>query len=378
MPPGIMNPFGAGRAVPPGDPAALRGAAEAFSVAADALTGASASGQEAAGVAPGSWSGVAATRFGGGATSVQARAAHGAAALRTAAGALYVLAAELEEAIADAQRAESRAEQVAEETRRVQRDMDGARGAELAALDARAEALRARAREVEGATVAAFDRAAVAAELAAGVFDEIAAAAFANSEQAADGTQVPPGAAGIAGGGVPGGAGTGGLAGGGLAGGGPLVPGLGLGLPVPGLVVPGPGGRPLPLPGRGGAFAWAPGGRPAGAGMGWFLPGRTTRDGDPARSVHTVKEHVTSRDLTAARLELLGIPVARKLGGDPYDHVKEVRGAQRALLDRIKSIKKRMAHPGVPFREQGSLSAELGEASRLLDLTESFVPRPTR
>lgn len=374
MPTVTMNPFAPGRAIPPGDPGLLRRAAEAFTAAADTLTAAGARAAAAAVVAPGDWSGQAAGQFTVTCGTAQARVIYGGAVLRTAAGALYTLAAELEAAIGAARDAQARADELAEASFRLQREMDWAKGPALAALDDRADALRDQARQVERATETAFDRAAAASELAAAVFDQVAAAALAACELEGgqgEGSTTGPGTplAGLDAVGVTG-----------------AMPMVGFVMPVPGGVLPGAAGRVVPMPGAGGpggAAAGALAARPMGRlGAGVRVvprPGPGRQEGiDPAKSVHTIKEHVTPRDLSAARMELLGITVVRKLGGDPYDHVREVRGAQRALLDRIKAIKKRISHPGLPHHEHGALTAELGEASRLLDLTESFVPRPTR
>jgi Bacterial toxin 28 len=371
MPTVTMNPFAPGRAVPPGDPELLRRAAEAFTAAADTLSAAGARAAAASAVAPDDWSGQAAGQFTVTCGTAQARVVYGGAVLRTAAGALYTLAAELEAAIGAARDAQARADELAEASFRVQREMDWARGPALAALDARADALRDEGRQVERATEAAFDRAAVASELAAAVFDQVAAAAYAACE-----LESGQGEGSVAGSGTP----LAGLDGVGVTGAMPMV---GFVMPVPGGLLPGAGARVVPVPGAGGsggAAAGALAARPMGRlGVGVRVVPRPAQEGaDPAKSVHTIKEHVTPRDLSAARMELLGVTVVRKLGGDPYDHVREVRGAQRALLDRIKAIKKRMAHPGLPHHEHGALTAELGEASRLLDRTESFVPRPTR
>ena len=88
-----------------------------------------------------------------------------------------------------------------------------------------------------------------------------------------------------------------------------------------------------------------------------------------------MKEHLTDRDLDAARRELNGEVVARKADGTPYDHVTEVREAQRGLADRIGRIKGRLGDPRLGMAEREALTRELSEASRLLDRSEGFVPR---
>uniref|UniRef100_UPI002455AA06 polymorphic toxin type 28 domain-containing protein n=1 Tax=Nocardia brasiliensis TaxID=37326 RepID=UPI002455AA06 len=45
------------------------------------------------------------------------------------------------------------------------------------------------------------------------------------------------------------------------------------------------------------------------------------------------KEHLTERDLDAARRELNGEVVARKPDGTPWYHVREVRDAQNGLVN---------------------------------------------
>ncbi len=88
-----------------------------------------------------------------------------------------------------------------------------------------------------------------------------------------------------------------------------------------------------------------------------------------------IKEHVTQRDLDAARRELNGEVVARQPDGTPFDHVGEVRDAQRGLLNRVDVLKRRLGRGGLTQSDRAGVEAELGEASRLLDRTEGYVPR---
>ncbi len=94
-----------------------------------------------------------------------------------------------------------------------------------------------------------------------------------------------------------------------------------------------------------------------------------------ARKTDRIKEHVTHRDLDAARRELDGEVVARRADGTPYDHVDEVRNAQRGLANRIDVLNRRLGNPNLTAAERADMQAELGEASRLLDHTEGYVPR---
>ena len=85
--------------------------------------------------------------------------------------------------------------------------------------------------------------------------------------------------------------------------------------------------------------------------------------------------HLTARDLDGARRELRGEVVKLKSSGRPWDHVKEVRQAQRGLETKIQSIKRRLTHPSTSVDQRAALEIELGEASRLLDHSRLFVPR---
>jgi hypothetical protein len=88
-----------------------------------------------------------------------------------------------------------------------------------------------------------------------------------------------------------------------------------------------------------------------------------------------LKEHLTERDLDAARREVNGEVVARKSGGEPYDHVKEVRDAQRGLNNRIGDLKKTLGDTRSTDEQRAAAQEELSEASRLLDHSEGYLPR---
>jgi hypothetical protein len=109
-----------------------------------------------------------------------------------------------------------------------------------------------------------------------------------------------------------------------------------------------------------------------------------TSGGDSPSSVESgtktdrLKEHLTDRDLDAARRELDGEVVATKSNGTPWDHVDEVRTAQRGLLNRIGQLKRQLGDTRIALADKAALQSELSEASRLLDRSEQFVPRPYR
>ena len=65
------------------------------------------------------------------------------------------------------------------------------------------------------------------------------------------------------------------------------------------------------------------------------------------KNIDNQKEHITRRDLDAARRELDGEVVKLKDSGQPFDHVKEVTDAQNGLRNTIQSIKKDLTGPNV-------------------------------
>ena len=84
------------------------------------------------------------------------------------------------------------------------------------------------------------------------------------------------------------------------------------------------------------------------------------------------KKHLTYRDLIAAKREVKGEVVARKIDGKPYDHIHEVRDAQRGLknvIARLKADLRENLEPAVRKQKE----VELGEASKLLDHSEGFI-----
>lgn len=89
-----------------------------------------------------------------------------------------------------------------------------------------------------------------------------------------------------------------------------------------------------------------------------------------------IKEHVTERDLDAARRELNGEVVARKPDGTPWDHVDEVRNAQRGLANRIEQLKRQLQDTRLSDADRATAQDELTEASKLLDRTKGYVPWP--
>jgi len=88
-----------------------------------------------------------------------------------------------------------------------------------------------------------------------------------------------------------------------------------------------------------------------------------------------LKKHVLNGEMDAARREAGGEVVARKADGTPWDHVTELRDAQRGLVNRINKIKKQLGGKDLTDDARGALQKELSEASKLLDKTEEYLPR---
>jgi hypothetical protein len=86
------------------------------------------------------------------------------------------------------------------------------------------------------------------------------------------------------------------------------------------------------------------------------------------------KQHLTQADLDAARRELGGEVIGLRPDGMPWDHVKEVQNAQRGLKREIVRLKGMLGSSHCGSEERAAAEQRLGEASRLLDYSEQFVP----
>jgi ribosomal protein S15P/S13E len=85
-------------------------------------------------------------------------------------------------------------------------------------------------------------------------------------------------------------------------------------------------------------------------------------------------EHLTPKDLEGAQRELNGEVVKTKSGGDPWDHIHEVRDAQNGLVNRIQAIQRRLADTRIDDATRTALQSELSQASRLLDYSKRYLP----
>lgn len=86
------------------------------------------------------------------------------------------------------------------------------------------------------------------------------------------------------------------------------------------------------------------------------------------------KEHLTEKDLDAARRELNGEVVARKSSGQPWDHVQEVRNAQQGLRNRIAQLQRMLGDTRLSPEAKQAAQSELSEASKLLEHSKGYVP----
>jgi hypothetical protein len=97
--------------------------------------------------------------------------------------------------------------------------------------------------------------------------------------------------------------------------------------------------------------------------------------GRPISKTDRCKEHLTEKDLEGAMRESKGEVVARKSGGEPYDHIQEVRDAQNGLVKRIEQLKRQLGDTRISDSQRTAAQSELSEASRLLDHSEQYLPR---
>lgn len=96
--------------------------------------------------------------------------------------------------------------------------------------------------------------------------------------------------------------------------------------------------------------------------------------GSPPSKTDRIAEHLTPKDLEGAQRELNGEVVATKGDGTPFDHVTEVREAQRGLTNRIDAIQRQLGDTRTSDTARASLQSELSQASKLLDYSKKYVP----
>ena len=87
------------------------------------------------------------------------------------------------------------------------------------------------------------------------------------------------------------------------------------------------------------------------------------------------ESHISGSDGEVGVSKIDGEVVATKPDGTAWDHVDEVRNAQRGLVNRINQLKQQLGDSRISDTDRAALQSELSEASRLLDHSEQFVPR---
>lgn len=91
--------------------------------------------------------------------------------------------------------------------------------------------------------------------------------------------------------------------------------------------------------------------------------------------IDNLKEHLQDSDLKAANLESKGQVVAVKDSGVPFDHVGEVKDAQRGLLNVIDKVNSKLSDTRLAQEAKQQLIGALSVASRLLDASEQYLKR---
>ncbi len=91
------------------------------------------------------------------------------------------------------------------------------------------------------------------------------------------------------------------------------------------------------------------------------------------KAIDGQKSHLTRKDLHSARKEASGEVVKVRDDGKPFNHIQEVNDAQQGLKKTIVKLKKGLNENYSPL-EKARIEKEISEASKLLDLSEEFLP----
>jgi len=94
-----------------------------------------------------------------------------------------------------------------------------------------------------------------------------------------------------------------------------------------------------------------------------------------ASKVDRLKQHLTELDIRGAQGDIAGKPIINRATGKPFQHLKEVQEAQRGLVKEIERLKKVLGDTNLSVAERAELQRQLSEGSKLLDLSEQYVPR---
>ncbi|HTR41477.1 MAG TPA: polymorphic toxin type 28 domain-containing protein [Pseudomonadales bacterium] len=97
---------------------------------------------------------------------------------------------------------------------------------------------------------------------------------------------------------------------------------------------------------------------------------------DVADKVKNIEKALDKTHLKAARQELKGNPVKFKPDGTAYDHVQEVRDAQRGLANQIDKLKNALKGTPGDSAESLQLQKQISQLSKFLDYTKGYCPAP--
>ena len=98
------------------------------------------------------------------------------------------------------------------------------------------------------------------------------------------------------------------------------------------------------------------------------------RIGQCVAKINNLKEHLTPEDLDAARRAAQGEHILRA-DGTPFQHIQEVQDAQAGLLNAIQTLIGILCNPSATAEERQAAQKALGDASRMLDKSEGYLPR---
>jgi len=93
------------------------------------------------------------------------------------------------------------------------------------------------------------------------------------------------------------------------------------------------------------------------------------------RRIENLRNHLKPWDIAGAVRDLAGKPILNPQTGRPYEHLTEVRQAERGLVNAIERLKNVLGDPRLTDAQRAQVQRELGEVSKFLDSVEKVVPR---
>ena len=106
------------------------------------------------------------------------------------------------------------------------------------------------------------------------------------------------------------------------------------------------------------------------------LRGLNRNEVNAFRKIENIKgQQLTDKTLEGARTELGGGITKLKESGQPFDHITKVQNAQQGLIKQVNRLIESLKDNRLTPEARKSIEKKLGEASRLLDKSERYVPR---